>query len=271
MNIDENQPTKFDMMLGRILVIASHVFREVIRDRVLYLIGIFALLLIGSAGFLPQVAAGTQDKILLDIGLAAMGIIGLIVAIFIGTGLVNKEIEKRTVLVLISKPVSSTEFIVGKHIGLSALLATLLGAMTAIYLLVLLFSQASFSFLSILIAVFFLWLELCLITAVAILLGVFTSSLLATLLTFAVYLMGHLSPDIVKLGKLAKNPTLEMVTQGIYLILPDLSRLDLKNQAVYGLFLLPASETLLLNFLYGMIYIILLLAIATLIFSRRQF
>lgn len=271
MNIDENQPTRFDMMLGRIFVIASHVFREVIRDRVLYLIGIFALILIGSAGFLPQVAAGVQDKILLDIGLAAMGIIGLVVAIFIGTGLVNKEIEKRTVLVLISKPVSPTEFIVGKQIGLSAIIAVLLTAMTAIYLLVLLFNQVSFSLLSIILAVFFLWLELSLITAVAILLGVFTSSLLATLLAFAVYLMGHLSPDIVKLGKLAKNSTLEMVTQGIYLVLPDLSRLDLKNQAIYGLFLLPANQTLFLNFIYGVIYIILVLAIASLIFSRRQF
>jgi ABC-type transport system involved in multi-copper enzyme maturation permease subunit len=269
--MDENQPTKFDMMLGRVFVIASHVFREVIRDRILYLTGIFALILIASAAFLPEVAAGTEDKMLLDVGLAAMGIIGLIVAIFIGTGLVNKEIEKRTVLVLISKPVSPAEFIVGKHIGLSAILLVLLAAMTAIYLLVLLFNQVSFSVLSILIAVFFLWLELSLIIAVAILLSVFTSSLLATLLTVAVYLMGHLSPDIVKLGKLAKNPTLEMVTQGIYLILPDLSRLDLKNQAVYGLFLLPGSEALLLNFLYGMIYIILLLAIATLVFSRRQF
>jgi len=271
MNIDENQPTKFDSILGRILVIASHVFREVIRDRILYLIGLFAILLIGSAGFLPLVAAGTQDKILLDFGLAAMGIIGLIVAIFIGTGLVNKEIEKLTVLVLMSKPISSAEFIVGKHIGLSAILAALLISMSAIYFLVLLFNRFNFSFLSILTSVFFLWLELSLITAVAILLGVFTSSLIATLLTFAVYLMGHLSPDIVKLGKLAKNPTLEIVTQGLYLVLPDLSRLDLKNQAVYGLTLLPTSQTLFLNFLYGIVYIVLLLAIATIIFSRRQF
>lgn len=271
MNTDENQPTKFDMILGRIFVIASHVFREVIRDRVLYLIGLFAILLIGSAGFLPQVSAGTENKILLDIGLATMGIIGLIVAIFIGTGLVNKEIEKRTVLVLIAKPVSPAEFIIGKHIGLSAILAALLLSMSAIYFLVLLFTQAKFSFLSILTAIFFLWLELSLITAVAILLGVFTSSLIATLLTFSVYLMGHLSPDIVKLGKLAKNPTLEMLTQGIYLVLPDLSRLDLKNQAVYGLFLLPNSQTLFFNFVYGLVYIVLLLAIASLIFSRRQF
>ena len=271
MNIEENQPTKFDMMLGRIFVIASHVFREVIRDRVLYLIGLFAIIIISSAGLLPQIAAGTQDKILLDLGLAAMGIIGLIVAIFIGTGLVNKEIEKRTVLVLMAKPVSSAEFIIGKHIGLSAILAVLLTFMSAIYFVVLLFTQAKFSFLSILTSVFFLWLELSLITAVALLLGVFTSSLIATLLTFAVYLMGHLSPDIVKLGKLAKNPTMETVTQGLYLILPDLSRLDFKNQAVYGLSLLPNSQTLFFTFVYGLVYIVLLLAIASFIFSRRQF
>jgi len=268
---DENQPLALDLILGRTFTIASHVFREVIRDRVLYLIGLFAILIIPTAGFLPKVAAGTQDKILLDLGLASMGILGLIVAIFIGTGLVNKEIEKRTVLVLIAKPISPAEFIVGKHLGLTAILAVLLAAMTVILLIVLLFAQVSFSFFSILLAIFYLLIQLSLITAVAILLGVFTSSLLATLLTFAVYLMGHLSPDLVKLGKLAKNPTVELVTQGLFLILPDLSRLDLKNQAVYGLYLFPSWETLLTSLAYGVLYIILLLAIATFTFSRRQF
>lgn len=270
MIVEKSQP-KINMSFGRIFTIASHVFREVIRDRVLYLVGLFAIVLVGAASFLPQVSAGTEDKMILDLGLAAISLLGLVVAVFVGTGLVNKEIEKRTVLVLMAKPVTPAEFIIGKHLGLTAILGVLLGSMTIIYLVVLLFTQASFSLLSILLALFFLWLELSLITAVAILMGVFTSSLLATLLTFAVYLMGHLSPDIVKLGKLAKNPSLELATQGLYLILPDLSRLDLKNQAVYGLGLLPDPLALLSNLIYGLVYIALLLAIAILIFSRRQF
>lgn len=99
--------------------------------------------------------------------------------------------------------------------------------------------------------------------------GVFTSSILATLLTFGVYLMGHLSRDLLALGKLSKNSSVEILTQGIYLLLPDLSRLNLKNEAVYGL--LPDPQILLGHTVYALVYTILLLAIAILIFSRREF
>ena len=143
--------------------------------------------------------------------------------------------------------------------------------MTVIYLVVLLLKGISFPFWSILIAVFYLFVELSLLTAVAILFGVFTSSLLATFLTLAIYLMGHLSPDIVKFGQISKNPNIESLTRAIYLVLPDLSRLDLKNEAVYGIQLLPHPGVLLINLIYGLVYIVLLLAIAILVFSRRQF
>jgi ABC-type transport system involved in multi-copper enzyme maturation permease subunit len=99
--------------------------------------------------------------------------------------------------------------------------------------------------------------------------GVFTSSLLATLLSFGVYLMGNLSPDLVQLGNLSRNPSIQALTQGLYLVLPDLSRLNLKNDAIYGL--LPSPLTLLGNGLYGLLYTVLILAIAILIFSRREF
>ena len=260
-----------NMSLGRIFVIATHVFQEVIRDRVLYLIGFFAILLLAAMGLLPEVATGTEKKMILDLGLAAMGILGLVISVFVGTGLVNKEIEKRTVLVLIAKPVSRAEFIIGKHLGLSALLAVLIGSMTIIYFLVLLIWRVPFPLGSILISIVYLFFELSLLTAVAILFGVFTNSLLATLLAFGIYLMGHLSPDLIKLGQLSKNPGLERFTQGLYLILPDLSRLDLKNVAVYGIGVLPNAEILFLNALYALVYIVLLLAISIIVFSRREF
>jgi ABC-type transport system involved in multi-copper enzyme maturation permease subunit len=259
------------MNLGRVTVVATNVFREVIRDRILYLIGFFAILFVALSALIPYVAAGTENQILSDLGLAGISILGLIIAIFVGTGLINKEIEKRTVFVLIAKPVSQAEFIVGKHLGLSAVLAVLLLAMNAIYIGILSFYRIPVPILSVLIAAVFQFLELSLITAIAILFGVFTSSLLATLFTFAMYLMGHFSRDLVTLGKLAKNPTIAQITQGLYLLLPDLARLDLKNQAVYGLGLFPSPLEMLGNVAYGLVYTALLLAIATLIFSRRQF
>ncbi len=257
------------MNIGRIFVIASNVFREVIRDRVLYLIGLFALFLVVCFRLLPEVAAATEDKIILDVGLAAMHLLGLVVAIFVGTGLINKEIEKRTVLVLMAKPISRTELIVGKHLGLTAVLAVLVAAMTAVFIALLAFNRVAYPWTSILISSLFLGLQLALIAAIAIVFGVFTGSLLATLLTFMIFLMGSFSANLVTLGAQSKDATITAVTRNLYLVLPDLSRLDLKNQAVYGL--LPPTNTLLLNAGYGVLYIILLWAIATLLFSRREF
>ena len=255
--------------MGRIWAIASNGFREVIRDRVLYIIGFFALLLVIALRLLPEVAATTENKILIDFGLGAIDLLGVIVAVFVGTNLINKEIEKRTILVLIPKPLNRAEFIIGKHLGLVGVLAVLIVAMTLIYLILLSFSQVEYPLGSILVSTLYLFLQLCLITAVALMFGVFTSSLLAALLTFGVYLMGNLSPDVLKFGNLSQNSSVQMLTQGLYLVLPDLSRLNLKNEAVYGL--LPSPLTLLSNGLYGLFYTVLLLAIAILIFSRREF
>ena len=257
------------MNLFRIWAIAANGFREVIRDRILYVIGFFAIFLALALRLLPEISVGADGKIFLDLGLAATSLLGAIVAIFVGTGLINKEIEKKTVLVLIPKPISRTEFIVGKHLGLSAVLAAMIAIMTVIYLAMLYWAKIPFSLSSILLSQAFLFLELAVLTAVAILFGVFTSSILATLFSFGVYFMGHISKDLLKLGAITKNANIETLTKSLYLVLPNLERFNLKNDAVYGL--LPTSSELFSTFLYGILYIVLLLTIANLIFSRRQF
>jgi len=253
----------------RIWAIAANGFREVIRDRILYFIGFFALLMAFALRLLPEIAVGTHQKIFLDLGLAAIGLLGVMVAVFVGTGLINKEIDKRTILVLIPKPLSRAEFILGKHLGLSGVLAVMLGVMLVIYLLMLLGMKVSFQALPLIVSVFYLGLELILIAAVAIAFGVFTSSILATLMTFGVYLMGHISKDLIQLGIISKNPNILAITKNIYLILPDLERLNFRNEAVYGL--LPSADVLIGNALYSLVYTGLLLGISILIFSRRQF
>ncbi|GBD51038.1 ABC transporter permease subunit [Microcystis aeruginosa NIES-298] len=253
----------------RIWAIAANSFREVIRDRILYFIGFFALLMAFAWRLLPEIAVGTHQKIFLDLGLAAIGLLGVIVAVFVGTGLINQEIDKRTILVLIPKPLSRAEFILGKHLGLSGVLAVMLGVMLVIYLLMLLGMKVSFQALPLIVSVFYLGLELILIAAVAIAFGVFTSSILATLMTFGVYLMGHISKDLIQLGIISKNPNILAITKNIYLILPDLERLNFRNEAVYGL--LPSADVLIANALYSLVYTGLLLGISILLFSRRQF
>ncbi len=253
----------------RIWVVAANGFREVIRDRILYFIGFFALLMAFAWRLLPEIAVGTDEKIFLDLGLAAIGLLGVIVAVFVGTGLINKEIDKRTILVLIPKPLSRAEFILGKHLGLSGVLAVMLGVMLVIYLLMLLGMKVSFQALPLIVSVFYLGLELILIAAVAITFGVFTSSIIATLMTFGFYLMGHISKDLIQLGIISKNANILAITKNIYLILPDLERLNFRNEAVYGL--LPSADVLIANALYSLVYTGLLLGISILIFSRRQF
>lgn len=257
------------MSILRIWSIAANGFREVIRDRILYFIGFFALSMMMAVRLLPEISIGTHQKILLDLGLGAIGLLGAIVAIFVGTGLINKEIEKRTVLVLIPKPISRAEFIIGKHLGLSAVLGVMLAIMTIIYLLLLTWTKVDYHALPLIISLIYLVLELALLIAVALMFGVFTSSILATLLSFGIYLMGHISKDLLELGAISKNANIEAITQTLYLILPDLERLNFRNEAVYGL--LPSIEILVNNAIYGLLYTCLLLGISILVFSRRQF
>lgn len=259
------------MNVTRVFVIAKNVFQEMVRDRILYIIGFYAILLAIAIRVLPEFAAATEDKMFLDFGIGAMSIVSLIVTIFVGTALVNKEIDKRTILVLIAKPVSRIEILTGKFLGLAAVLAVLVAIMTVIYLAFLWLGNIPHSALSILIAAGFLIVQLSLIAAVAITFGVFTSSLLAVTLTFAVYLMGNITSDLVNLGRLSENPVFERITQGLFLVLPDLSRLNLRNDAVYGLTALPDTDVMISSLVYGVIYSILLLAIANIIFMRRQF
>lgn len=259
------------MNVNRIIAVSNNSFREVVRDRIFYIIGFYTVILGIAVSLLPQLAAATEDKMFLDLGLAVMSTLGLIIAVFLGTGLVSKEIEKRTILMLIAKPVSRNEFIIGKYLGLSTVLALLITAMTIIYTIFLEVNNISYSAVSIAINAIFLILQLSLISAIAITFGVFTGSILATALTFAVYLMGNITQDLLKQARTSENPGLEQITQGLYLVLPDLSRLDLKNEAVYGLSALPDTTTLITNAGYCLLYSAMLLAIAALIFSRKEF
>lgn len=257
------------MNLGRISVIAFNVLRETLREQVLYLTLLFTLILIAAVYLLPQLSASGEKKIILDVGMAAIEVVGLIVSVFVGTALINKEVDKRTIFVLIAKPMSRAEFILGKHLGISAVLALLIGAMSIILITVLTFDQIAIPIPEVLVANFYIFCQLMLLGAIAMLFGTFTSSLLAALLTFATYLVGNFSRDLLALGEISKNESLQAVTRIIYLILPDLSRANLKNEAVYGI--LPSIPDLINNGIYILSYTLLVLAIAILIFARRQF
>ncbi|MEM9541133.1 MAG: ABC transporter permease [Cyanobacteria bacterium P01_E01_bin.42] len=257
------------MNAGRILAIASNGFRETLRDRVLYFLGLVALFLGIARRWLPEVAAGTETKMFIDLGLGTIAGCSAIAAIFLGTGLINKEIEKRTVLAILSKPISRAEAIAGKHLGLWGVVGVLAIGTSVVYRLILGGDGDEFPLGNFAIVLAFLFLEMGVLIAAALMFGSFTNSLVAVMLSLGIYLMGHSSQDLVALGRLSQNPQLESLAKNLYLIIPDLSRFNLRNEAVYGL--LPPLSELLSNAVYALTYTILFLAIAILIFSRRQF
>jgi ABC-type transport system involved in multi-copper enzyme maturation permease subunit len=104
-------------MLRRVLAIARNTYRETVRDKILYNLILFALIMILSSIMLGQLTLGNEDKIILDLGLSAISVFGMLIAIFIGIGLVYKELEKRTVYALLAKPIHRYELILGKYLG----------------------------------------------------------------------------------------------------------------------------------------------------------
>ena len=256
---------------ARIWTIARNVFLEVVRDRILYIIGVFAVLMVMAISLLPEIAAGTEDKLILDTGLAAINILSLFVVVFIGTGLINKEIEKKTVLVLIAKPVSRLEFILGKHLGLSLVMALLISSLTAVMLGLLSFSGVPYQLNLMLLAVLFMFLEMVLLIAAAMMFGVITSTVLATLMTLAIFAVGHETRNILALDKIAESENFRRVAEGLFLVLPDLERLNLKNEIANGFVAPPSGGGLVENAVYGLIYTALLLTVTVTVFERRQF
>ena len=256
---------------GSIATIATNVFREAIRDRIFYLVGAYAVFLVLALVMLPEIAGGTEEKMLVDFSLTATTLIGLAIAILLGTGLIKKEIERRTILVLAAKPISRTELAVGKFLGLAIVLFVLDLAATGFSLVLLAIAGVSYDIGAMTIAALFLFFQLMLIVAASLVFGVFTDFPIAVFLSFCIYFLGHFSRDLLRLGEETENTTIEWMTTAFYTILPDLARLDLKNDAVYGLVSLPDAGTLLLNAAYGFVYILFLLSLAVAIFAQKEF
>ncbi|MFQ3680134.1 MAG: ABC transporter permease [Pseudanabaenaceae cyanobacterium] len=254
---------------GRIWAVANNALRETLREQVLYLLLLFLFLLVAAATLLPMFSSESADKLITDTGLAAIEVVGLLVAIFVGTGAIERETNKRTIFILIAKPLSRAEFLVGKHLGISLVLMLLVSLMSMIFLGFAQLRQIPLPLGPVAIACGFVFLKLVLVTAFALLFGSFTGALLATLMTFGTYLFGNITEDIRQLGAIAGDEGVKRVTEGLYLILPNLARADLKNEAVYGV--LPAPEVLFTDGVYVLAYTALVLAAAILVFAHRQF
>lgn len=258
-------------MFGRIIAIAGNAFREAVRDRVLYNLVLFVLLLTGAAIFIGELSGGQERKIIVDLGLSAMLLFGVFIAIFVGVGLVYKEIERRTVYAIFSKPVGRGEFIIGKYLGLCLTLLVNVAVMGAGVSLALIYVSRGWDplVLSVWPAILLIYFELAILTGIALLFSSFSSPALSALLTFFVFIIGHFSSDLKGLATSMGSAGARWLFRGLYYLLPNLANLSYITPAAHGQ--TPPAAQVAATILYALVYIGVILSIATLIFRRRNF
>ena len=258
-------------LLWRITAIARNAFREAVRDRVLYNLVLFVLLLTGAAIFIGELSGGQERKVIVDLGLSAMLLFGVFISIFVGVGLVYKEIEKRTIYAIFSKPVGRGEFLVGKYLGLCLTLLVNVVVMGVGVSLALIYVNRGWDPLVVVIwpAVFLIYLELMILTAVALLFSSFSSPALSALLTFFVFIIGHFSADLKSLATSMGSPVARWLFSSLYYVLPNLANYSFITPAAHGR--TPAASVVAVTALYALCYIVVIVALATLVFRRRNF
>jgi ABC-type transport system involved in multi-copper enzyme maturation permease subunit len=256
-------------MNGRIAFIASNTFREAVRDRVLYNLIAFALLLSGAAILVGQISIDIERLVVINLGLTAVSLFGLVIAIFIGIGLVSKEIEKRTLYTVLSRPVRRWEFICGKFCGLAGTLVvnTLLmaaGVFAALYYVSRHFESGDGW---ILIALYFIILQFLIVTALALLFSSFSSPLMAAVFAFALFVIGSFAEDLRGFAAIAHGMTRWLATAVAYVI-PNFSALNVISSVAHGQAV--SGQLILYNSIYALVYAASALCGAVLIFERRN-
>lgn len=261
--------------------VAVNEFRESVRDKVLYSLVVFAVLLIASSYLLGQLTAGQDIKIVKDLGLASISLFGLLIAVFIGVGLVWKEVEKRSIYSLLSKPITRHQFVLGKYCGLALTLLVNVTVMTAAFYAVLAYMGwridpavraawlAPAADPALLKAVVLIAAELMLVTAIALFFSTFSSPFLSAMLTLGLWVIGHFNADLRSFEGVVESPLAARLARVLYYVLPDFAAFDVKAQVVHALPV--ASRDVAFTLLYGVTYLALVLVGATLIFSRRDF
>jgi ABC-type transport system involved in multi-copper enzyme maturation permease subunit len=251
-------------------VVAVNTFREAVRDRVLYNLIFFALIMIATAILVGQISIGIERMVIVNLGLSAISLMGLVMAVFIGVGLVSKEIEKRTLYSLLAKPIYRWQFLAGKYAGLLLTLVVNTAFMTvglgaALYYVGRPFVHGD---LTILTAVYFIVLELALVTALAMLFSCYSSPMMSTLFTLSVYVVGVFAKDIRSFGDLSNDKALKVVTHVIYYIVPNFHNFNAIAAASHGEGI--AFSLIWQNTLYTLVYVVLVLLAATAVFSGRD-
>ena len=257
------------LVSSNIFTIARNTFREAVRDRVLYNLVVFVLLITASAIFLGELTAGQEAGTIVNLGLSAMLLFGAFISIFVGVSLVSKEIERRTVYAVLSKPVGRGEFIIGKYLGLCLTLLVNVLIMGVGVSLALLYVGGGKLALSIWSAICLIFFELTILTGVAILFSSFSSPALSALLAFLVFIIGHFSQALHEFAQNSSSQAARLFFDFLYRFLPNLSNYSFITNAAHGE--VPPMNFFGASIGYAIFYSAVLIAAAVLIFRRRNF
>jgi Cu-processing system permease protein len=256
--------------MTRAAVVAWNTFREAVRDRVLYNLVFFALLMIAAAILVGEISLGIDREVIVTLGLTAISLIGLLMAVFIGVGLVSKEMDKRTLYAVLAKPVRRWEFLLGKFFGLLLTLTVNTAAMAAGLFVALLYVTRSLAAgdAVVLVAVYFILLKLALVVALALLFSCYTTPLLAILFTAGLYIAGLFVGAMRNVRSDLMAPALRTFLGWLSYLLPNFSNFDVMASAAHGR-AVPAMLAL-QNTAYAVLYCGIVLAVASAVFSRRN-
>ncbi|HWG39669.1 MAG TPA: ABC transporter permease subunit [Candidatus Acidoferrales bacterium] len=255
-------------MISRLTAITLNTFREAIRDRVLYNLILFVLLLVASAPLFGQISIGMERLILVNVGLSSISLFGVIIAIFIGIGLVSKEIEKKTLYTILSRPVRRWEFIVGKYMGLIMTLVVNTALMTAGFYIALMITNGLHKTDSLLlVAIYFTVLQFLIVTALTVLFSTFSSPIFSAIFAFALFVIGTFAEDLKNFAAISKGAAKLLATAAAYLM-PNFASLNVIAQTAHDQGI--GGRLILFNTLYAMLYSASAVAAAVLIFERRN-
>jgi len=254
--------------MHRVWAIIENTFKESLRQRILLLLVVFSILLIVVSIFLEPFALGESPKILRDFGLAVSSFFGVLVVIIVGSSLIHKDIEKKTIYTVIAKPVKRSEIIIGKFLGLFFLIAILVSAMAIIHQFVILIYEGNLD-LPLLLAVPFTLLEIMVLLGILLLFSSFSSPTLTAIMGVLIFIIGHTAPDLKLFADTTKVSLLKYLTYGFYYLLPNLENFNLRLELVYKLPIY--QDQLLFSLCYGISYVIFLIYLSIIIFERREF
>lgn len=256
-------------MTSRLSAITLNTFREAVRDRVLYNLVLFVLLLVASAPVISQISIGMEKLMLVNLGLSSISLFGVVIAIFVGIGLVSKEIEKKTLYTILSRPVRRWEFIAGKYLGLLLTLVVNAALMTVgFYLALLIFTRGLHqSDAMLLVAIYFIILQFMMMVAITLLFSTFSTPIFSAIFAFSLFVIGTFGNDLRNFAAMSHGATRWLATAAAY-IMPNFASLNVISQAAHEQSV--GGQLVLFNTIYALLYSVAVTAAAVLVFERRN-